>query len=103
MNDKLSLHDNIVGILKTIYDPEIPVNLMDLGLIYAININDKKVTIQMTLTNPGCPVAEDFVKVVNSEIAALPQVNEVVIELVWDPPWTTDRMTEAAKLQLGLL
>ena len=98
-----TLNDKIIDILKTIFDPEIPVNVYDLGLIYNITIEGKKVTIQMTLTNPACPVALEFPQVVKSHIETLAEIDEVEIEMVWEPQWTQDRMSEAAKLQLGLV
>ncbi len=103
MTETSNLNDKIIAVLKTIFDPEIPVNLYDLGLIYNIDIQGKKAIIQMTLTNPGCPVASEFPQVVKSHVESLPELDEVEIEMVWEPPWTTDRMSEAAKLQLGLL
>ncbi len=103
MTDSSMLNNKIIAVLKTIFDPEIPVNLYDLGLIYHIEIQGKKAIIQMTLTNPGCPVAAEFPQVVKSHVETLPELDEVEIEMVWEPPWTTDRMSEAAKLQLGLL
>lgn len=90
--------------LRTIFDPEIPVNIYDLGLIYEIRIDeDSKVDIDMTLTAPGCPVAQTFPGTVEQEVKTVDGVADVHVELVWDPPWTQERMTEAAKLQLGLL
>lgn len=97
------LKDDVVEMLKTIYDPEIPINIYELGLIYDINIDeDKKVDINMTLTAPGCPVAQSFPGDIEAKVATVPNVNEVKVELVWDPPWTKDMMTEAAQLQLGM-
>lgn len=101
MNDE-RLRDKVITLLKTIYDPEIPVNLIDLGLIYDIKIQDKIVHIDMTLTNPACPIAAQFPEVVKSTIETLPEVQETHINMVWDPPWTTDRMSEEAKFTLGL-
>ncbi len=103
MTDTSNLNDKIIAVLKTIFDPEIPVNLYDLGLIYNIDIQGKKAIIQMTLTNPGCPVAGEFPQVVKSHVETLSELDEVEIEMVWEPQWTTDRMSEAAKLQLGLV
>src|SRR5262245_45688127 len=101
-NATLPLEDQLMEVLKTIYDPEIPVNLVDLGLIYSLTIKENHVHVVMTLTNPGCPVAAQFPEVVKQQILTIPQVKNVTVEIVWDPPWTTDRMSEEAKLKLGL-
>jgi FeS assembly SUF system protein len=102
-NECLKLKDAAVAALKQVYDPEIPVNIYDLGLIYDISINDKHyVHVQMTLTTPGCPVAQTFPGIVEQAILKVEGVVECSVELVWDPPWTQDRMTEAARLELGL-
>ncbi|MGB1110135.1 MAG: SUF system Fe-S cluster assembly protein [Gammaproteobacteria bacterium] len=98
------LHGAVEEKLRTIYDPEIPVNIFDLGLIYEVRIDPEgKVDIDMTLTAPGCPVAQTFPGTVEQEVSGVDGVADVHVELVWDPPWTQDRMTEAAKLQLGLV
>jgi FeS assembly SUF system protein len=98
------LRDNVITALRTIYDPEIPVNIYDLGLIYALDIDGEgHVDLQMTLTTPGCPVAATFPQTVEQRIYEVPGVEEVRVELVWDPPWTMDRLSEETKLQLGLL
>ena len=95
---------NIVEALKGVYDPEIPVNIYDLGLIYNININPQgSVKIEMTLTTPGCPVAQTFPNMVENVVNNVPGVANTCVELVWDPPWTTEKMSEAAKLQLNML
>jgi FeS assembly SUF system protein len=100
MND---LKEKIVSEIKKIYDPEIPVNIYELGLIYKIEIKEeKKVNIDMTLTSPNCPVAESLPKMVKDNILKLEEVNDVDLNLVWDPPWTKDKMSEAAKLELNL-
>ena len=97
------LKDKIVSEIKKIYDPEIPVNIYELGLIYKIEIKEeKKVNIDMTLTSPNCPVAESLPKMVKDIILKLDGVNDVDLKLVWDPPWTKDKMSEAAKLELNL-
>jgi FeS assembly SUF system protein len=97
------LKDKIVSEIKKIYDPEIPVNIYELGLIYKIDIKEaKKVNIEMTLTSPNCPVAESLPKMVKDNILKLDGVNDVNLKLVWDPPWTKDKMSEAAKLELNL-
>ena len=100
MND---LKEKIISEIKKIYDPEIPVNIYELGLIYKIEINDdKKVLIEMTLTTPNCPVADSLPKLVKNNILKIDDVNDVDLKLVWDPPWTKDKMSEAAKLELNL-
>ena len=97
------LKEQIVSEIKKIYDPEIPVNIYELGLIYKIEIKEaKKVNIDMTLTSPNCPVAESLPKMVKDNILKLEEVEEVDLKLVWDPPWTKDKMSEAAKLELNL-
>ncbi len=98
------LSDEVVTTLKTIYDPEIPVNIYDLGLIYKVIIDDQNnVHIDMTLTTPGCPVAQTFPGHISQTVEAVEGVNTVTVEVVWDPPWTQDYMSEEAKLLLGLL
>jgi len=100
MND---LKDKVILEIKKIYDPEIPVNIYELGLIYKIEIeNEKKVNIEMTLTSPNCPVAESLPKMVKDNILKLDGVDDVDLKLVWDPPWTKDKMSETAKLELNL-
>ena len=97
------LKENIIAEIKKIYDPEIPVNIYELGLIYDIKINeDKKVDIEMTLTSPNCPVAESLPNMVKENILKVEGVEDVDLKLVWDPPWTKDKMSEAAKLELNL-
>lgn len=101
---KEKLNGAIIEALKGIYDPEIPVNIYDLGLIYNISIDPHAhVKIEMTLTSPGCPVAQTFPEIVENVVNNVVGVNETHIELVWDPPWTSENMSEAAKLQLGML
>jgi FeS assembly SUF system protein len=95
--------DAIIAALKDVYDPEIPVNIYDLGLIYTITIDDEsQVTIQMTLTTPGCPVAQTFPGTVEQAVNQVKGVRDCQVELVWDPPWSQDRMSEAARLELGI-
>ena len=95
--------DKVILEIKKIFDPEIPVNIYELGLIYKIDIKDaKKVSIEMTLTSPNCPVAESLPKMVKNNILKLDGVDDVDLKLVWDPPWTKDKMSEAAKLELNL-
>jgi FeS assembly SUF system protein len=97
------LKEQIVSEIKKIYDPEIPVNIYELGLIYKIEIKEaKKVNIDMTLTSPNCPVAESLPKMVKDNILKLDGVDNVDLNLVWDPPWTKDKMSDAAKLELNL-
>ena len=97
------LKDKIISEIKKIYDPEIPVNIYELGLIYKIDINEaKKVNIEMTLTSPNCPVAESLPKMVKDNILKLAGVDDVDLKLVWDQPWTKDKMSAAAKLELNL-
>jgi len=94
---------SIVETLRTVYDPEIPVDIHELGLIYAIDIGaDGVVSIAMTLTAPGCPVADILVEEVAEKVRAVPGVADARVELVWEPPWTPDRMSEAARLELGM-
>lgn len=98
------LHEQVVAALKTVYDPEIPVNIYDLGLIYGLDIDaEGRVRLQMTLTAPGCPVAQTFPATVQSTIEAVSGVKSAEVELVWDPPWSRERMTQEALLQLGML
>lgn len=98
-----TLQEQVLNLLKDIYDPEIPVNIVELGLIYRIDIQENDLTIDMTLTNPGCPVAAQFPDVVKTHLQTNLDIENIHINLVWDPPWTPDRMSEAAKLELGLL
>jgi FeS assembly SUF system protein len=97
------LQEDVIEMLKTIYDPEIPVNIYELGLIYDIKLSESNnVHIQMTLTAPGCPVAQSFPGEVEAKVESVPCVNKAHVELVWDPAWTKDMMSEAAQLQLGM-
>ena len=97
------LKEKIIKEIKKIYDPEIPVNIYELGLIYKIEIIDeKKVYIDMTLTTPNCPVADSLPKLVKNNILKIEGISDVDLNLVWDPPWTKDKMSEAAKLELNL-
>ena len=99
-----ALKEQIVGALRNVFDPEIPVNIYDLGLIYAIEIDGHgDVKLKMTLTAPGCPVAQTFPATVENAVKAVPGVKDAAVELVWDPPWSSEHMSEAAKLQLGML
>jgi FeS assembly SUF system protein len=93
----------IEGVLRTVFDPEIPVNIYELGLIYDIIVDkDAHAGIRMTLTAPACPAAQSLPVEVREKVAAVPGVASARVEIVWEPPWTKDRMTDAAKLQLGL-
>lgn len=99
-----TLEEKIVEALKHIYDPEIPVNIYDLGLIYGVDVDPKGATlIRMTLTTPGCPVAQTFPGTVESMVKRVPGVTDATVELVWDPPWTQEQLSEAARVQLGLI
>jgi FeS assembly SUF system protein len=98
-----ALEATIVEVLRTVYDPEIPVNIYELGLIYEIAIDpESRVKVKMTLTAPGCPVAGSLPGEVEGKIESIPQVKDAEVELVWDPPWDKSRMSEAAMLDLGL-
>ncbi len=102
--DTEALGEKIVRVLKTIYDPEIPVDIYELGLIYDVFVNeDNDVKILMTLTTPNCPVAESLPQEVKEKVRELDEVNEVELELTFDPPWTRDLISEEAKLELGFL
>ena len=97
------LKEKIISEIKKIYDPEIPVNIYELGLIYKIEVDNKnKVNINMTLTSPNCPVAESLPKEVKDSIMKVEGVSDVNLNLVWEPPWNKDMMSEAAKLELNL-
>jgi FeS assembly SUF system protein len=101
--DVQELEDKVLAALRTCYDPEIPINIYELGLVYDIEIAPPgAVTIKMTLTSPACPVAGSLPGEVQAKVQALPGVTAAHVDLVWDPPWDQDRMSEAAKLQLGL-
>ena len=102
--DTEALGEKIVRVLKTIFDPEIPVDIYELGLIYDVFVNeDNDVKILMTLTTPNCPVAESLPEEVKEKVRELDEVNEVELELTFDPPWTRDLISEEAKLELGFL
>ena len=94
----------VVAALRQVFDPEIPVNIYDLGLIYRVDISERgDVEIDMTLTAPGCPVAQEFPGMVEGEVCRVPGVKSAHVEIVWDPPWTPERMSDEAKLELGML
>lgn len=102
--DTAQLGEEIVKVLKTIYDPEIPVDIYELGLIYDVMVNtDHEVKILMTLTSPNCPVAESLPQEVEQKVAALQDVKSAEVEITFDPPWTRDLMSEEARLELGML
>ncbi|MCH1538545.1 MAG: SUF system Fe-S cluster assembly protein [Flavobacteriaceae bacterium] len=102
--DTQELGEKVVTVLKTIYDPEIPVDIYELGLIYDVFVNeDRDVKILMTLTTPNCPVAETLPVEVEEKVKSLNEVNEAEVEITFDPPWTQDLMSEEAKLELGFL
>jgi len=101
---KPDLREEVVDVLHTCYDPEIPVDIYELGLIYAIDVTPEgAVTVRMTLTSPACPVAESLPPEVERKVAAIPGVASAKVELVWDPPWGKHMMSEAALLQLGFM
>ena len=101
--DQTELKDQIIAALKTVFDPEIPVSIYELGLIYDIELNDSaEVVIRMTLTAPGCPVAGTLPGEVEAKVRSIPAVKEAQVDLVWDPPWSMDLMSDAAKLKLGM-
>ena len=102
--NKQELEEKVIQTLKTCYDPEIPVDIFELGLIYEIGIDDKaNVNIKMTLTSPACPVAGSLPPEVEGKVKAIPEVNDAKIELVWSPPWDKDMMSEVAKVELGFM
>jgi FeS assembly SUF system protein len=102
--DEINLGDNVVKKLKSIYDPEIPVDIYELGLIYDVMINeDNEVKILMTLTSPNCPVAETLPKEVEDKVKTIPEIKSCDVEITFDPPWSKDLMSEEAKLELGML
>ena len=98
----MDLKEKIITEIKKIYDPEIPVNIYELGLIYNVSVQDKNVSVKMTLTTPNCPVAESLPKEVKDSIMNVEGVEKVDLDLVWDPPWDKSMMSEAAKLELNI-
>ena len=98
------LTEQVIGVLRTVMDPELPVNIYDLGLIYDVDVEPQqgKVHIKMTLTAPACPVAQTFPGTVECAVREVPEVSDVCVELVWEPPWDKTRMSEAARLMLGM-
>jgi len=101
-DSSLPLKDRVINALKTVYDPEIPVDIYELGLIYLLDVSDDgEVNIQMTLTSPACPVAGSLPGEVQKKVESVPGVKSAKVDLVWEPPWSQERMTEAARLELG--
>jgi FeS assembly SUF system protein len=98
-----ALYEAVIDALKDIYDPEIPVNIYDLGLIYGVDINDGHAIVTMTLTTPHCPVAESMPGEVELRVGAVPGIGDAEVNLVWDPPWDPGKMSDEAKLELGML
>lgn len=103
MNEFLQLEEEVLRMLKTVFDPEIPVNVYDLGLIYKIDIQDSICTIDMTLTAPNCPAADFLVEDIRQKVSSVEGIKEVQVNLVFEPEWTKDMMSEEAKLELGFL
>jgi FeS assembly SUF system protein len=102
-DEQARLTDDIVAALKTVYDPEIPADIYEIGLIYKIDIaDDRAVTVDMTLTTPNCPAAQDLPKNVENAVASVPGVGEVKVNVVWDPPWDPSRMSDEARLTLNM-
>ncbi len=98
-----ALYDSVIEALRSIFDPEIPVNIYDLGLIYGVDIEDGHAKVTMTLTTPHCPVAESMPAEVELRVGAVPGVGSAEVNLVWDPPWDPQKMSDEAKLELGML
>ena len=104
MNEFLEKEENVLKMLKTVFDPEIPVNVYDLGLIYNIDIkDDNSCTIDMTLTAPSCPAADFLVEDIEQKVASVEGISSVKVNIVYEPEWTKDMMSEEAKLELGFL
>lgn len=105
MNNKADIEERVVEVLRTVYDPEIPVNIYDLGLIYRIELNDEATRLQvdMTLTAPNCPAADFILEDVRTKLEAIRGLESVDVQLVFEPEWTKDMMSEEAKLDLGLM
>lgn len=102
--EALALEMRVVDVIKTVYDPEVPVNVYELGLIYEIDISEKGIAhILMTLTAPNCPVAESLPEEVKDKVASVDGIKEAYVEMTFEPPWTKDMMSEEAKLELGML
>tara|TARA_B110000977_G_scaffold196492_1_gene276971 strand:- start:1082 stop:1405 length:324 start_codon:yes stop_codon:yes gene_type:complete len=106
INQKNKMEDiveKIISVIKTVYDPEIPVNIYELGLIYDVSIIEKDVRISMTLTSPNCPVAESLPNEVKEKVLTLDEVDTCLVLITFDPPWTTENMSDECKLELGML
>ena len=104
MDEKFQLEEKIVSMMKTVYDPEIPVNIYDLGLIYRIEVKeDNAVEVDITLTAPNCPAADFLMEDVKQKVESIPEVSKLDLNLVFEPEWSQDLMTEEAKLELGFL
>ena len=102
--NNLVLEAQVLDALRTCYDPEIPVNIYELGLVYEVNVSDEGVvSIRMTLTSPHCPAVQSLPAEIESKVKAVPGVNDVKLDLVWEPPWDPSKMSEAARLQLGMV
>ena len=97
------VYEAVIAALRDIYDPEIPVNIYDLGLIYGVEVDEGHVSVQMTLTTPHCPVAESMPTEVELRVGSVPGVGVAEVNLVWDPPWDPSKMTDDARLELGML
>lgn len=102
-NEFLEIEEKVVSVLKTVYDPEIPIDIYELGLVYGIEVNDKHVSIKMTLTAPSCPAGDFIVEDVKQKVEGIEGVESCDVEIVFEPEWTQDMMTEEAKLELGFL
>src|SRR5213594_3648721 len=99
-----ALKQRVIDALRKVYDPEIPVNIYDLGLVYELNVRDDGVVmVRMTLTAPACPVAQTFPGIVEQTLKSIPGVTDAQVDLVWDPPWSRAMMSEAARLELGMI
>ena len=103
MNEFLEQEEQVLRMLKTVFDPEIPVNIYDLGLIYGIDINDHTCTITMTLTAPSCPAGDFLVEDIRQKVGSVDGIENVIVNIVFEPEWTKDMMSEEAKLELGML
>ena len=105
MNDTLQIQERVIEVLRTVYDPEIPVNIYDLGLIYRIELNDDatELSVDMTLTAPNCPAADFILEDVRQKLETISGINKVDVQLVFEPEWNKDMMSEEAKVELGLL
>ncbi|HXL00446.1 MAG: iron-sulfur cluster assembly protein [Dysgonamonadaceae bacterium] len=105
MNEELQkIQDQIVTLLRTVYDPEIPINIYDLGMIYDVDVDENNnVTIEMTLTSPACPLSDFILSDVQMKIESIPEVNQVEINLTFDPPWDQSMMSDEARLELGMM